>query len=339
MTAGTWDARQAPPAGPTGPADAPPSPLTGAAKLCLAESALNPAAAAPPRREAADQEARDFSIQAFGMAEWPAARRMLLAGYPDTPAALWDAGHQRLQQVPPAAADVPLGVFLQHADETVGVALMLPRWPQPGQPRRINGSSWAIAPRARQRALWMARHTMADPDTVYTALTPIPSARRMLQRIGFAPVSHQCVLGLVPRLALASPGAARVLGGPAALHALREHPMAQALADHHRLGCLVSALDTGNALEPLVWRPRRQLRVLPAAELLYARSQALVAQHAAALARHLLGQGMVFMAFEAQDDLVPEFPCTRLFQQRLARGPYRAEGVDHLYSELVYLHR
>lgn len=281
----------------------------------------------------------DYTIQPFGMADWPAARRMLLAGYPGTPEALWDAGHDRLQRVPPAAADQALGVLLQQAGQTVGVALMLPRWPQAGQPRRINGSSWAIAPQARQRALWMARHTMADPDTVYTALTPIASARRMLQRIGFAPVSHQCVLGLVPRLALAPPGRARVLGGQAALHALRDHPLAQALQDHHRLGCLVSALDTGDALEPLVWRPRRQLRLLPAAELVYTSAQAVVAAHTPALARHLLGQGMVFMAFEAHEDLVPTFACTRLFQQRLARGAYPVHGVDHLYSELVYLHR
>lgn len=311
-------------------------PLPAATPDQVAEAAAPPLANAPASDTAG---ARDFSIQPFGLADWPAARRMLLDGYPETPAALWDAGHARLLRVPPAAADTPLGVLLQQAGQTLGVALMLPRWPQAGQPRRINGSSWAIAPAARQRALWMARHTMSDPNTVYTALTPIPSARRMLQRIGFAAVSHQCVLGLVPRLALAAPGRARVLGGQAALHALRQHPLARALEDHHRLGCLVSALDTGDALEPLVWRPRRQLRLLPAAELLYARSQDLVAAHAHALARHLLGQGMVFMAFEAHEDLVPPFACTRLFQQRLARGPYPLHGVDHLYSELVYLHR
>jgi hypothetical protein len=99
------------------------------------------------------------------------------------------------------------------------------------------------------------------------------------------------------------------------------------------------ALDTGDALVPLVWRPQRRLRVLRTAELLYAPSQAVVAAHASALAGPLLRHGYALLAFEAHQDLVPDFPCTRLFQRRLARGPYDERGVDHLYSEIVYLHR
>jgi len=124
-----------------------------------------------------------------------------------------------------------------------------------------------------------------------------------------------------------------------ALQALRDDPLASALDDHHRLGCVVTALDTGQALVPLVWRPQRRLKLLRTAELLYAPAQAVVAAHLGALARRLLALGFPMLAFEACEDLVPDFPCTRLFQRRLARGPYPAQGIDHLYSELVYLHR
>jgi hypothetical protein len=89
----------------------------------------------------------------------------------------------------------------------------------------------------------------------------------------------------------------------------------------------------------LVWRQTRRLRLLPTAELIYTRSQAMVTAHAGAIARSLMGQRQALMAFEGHEDLVVEHPCTRLFQRRFARGEYPVHGIDHLYSELVYLHR
>lgn len=306
---------------------------------------LNPATvAAPPPQDlcsAPADEAEAWAIRPFRGSDWAEARRMLVAGYPGTPARLWDAGFDRLSAVPPSAGDPTLGVLLEHRGGVVGVALMFPS-SRPGGAAaapRVNASSWAIAPEARGRALWMARHTMADPATVYTALTPIPSAARLLQRIGFKPVSHQCILGFTHRLRHGPGAGSRVLAGDAALAALRDDPLAGVLHDHHRLGCVVTALDTGRALVPMVWRPQRRLKLLRTAELLYTPSQAMVAEHIGALAGRLLGLGFPMLAFEGHEDLVPEFPCTRLFQRRLARGPYPAQGVDHLYSELVYLHR
>jgi len=58
-----------------------------------------------------------------------------------------------------------------------------------------------------------------------------------------------------------------------------------------------------------------------------------------ALANGLLRRGFAMLEFEADEALVPEFPCTRLFVRRFARGNYNSAGIDHLYSELVYLHR
>lgn len=305
-----------------------------------------PAAASESAGQALPGGAQDtpgdgFTIQPFRADEWSLARTMLLAGYPNTPATLWDDGFKRLAAVPPLPDSPPLGVLLCLNTQPVGVALMFPSQRQGGTHPvpRVNASSWAITPKARGRALWMARHSMNHPGTVYTALTPISSAARMLQRIGFRAISHQSIVGFTPRLRRLAAKGKRVLSGVDALAALRDHPLAQALEDHHRLDCLVTALDTGSALHPMVWRATRRLRLFRSADLLYAPTQALVAQHAGVLAQQLWRLGFPMMVFEAQEDLVPEFACTRLFQRRFARGPYNELGVDHLYSELVYLHR
>lgn len=223
----------------------------------------------------------------------------------------------------------------------LGVVLLIPGHHTRGGvgPRRYNASSWAIAPEARNRAMWMLRHSLPDPDTVYTALTPITSVARMLLRIGFRATSYQTILGITPLLQRLPHAGARVLKASKALAALIADPIAQALIDHQRLGCLICALETSDALIPLVFRPRRRWRWLPVAEIVYTPSQASVATHMGAIARHLLSRGYPLMEFEAHEDLTVQFPCTRLYQRRLARGPYDRDGIDHLYSELIYLHR
>lgn len=301
------------------------------------------------RPAAPAQDSARWRLEPFGRADWAQARALLLACYPHTPAYLWDRGFARLSAVPAGTADQPLGRLLHGPQGPAGVALLLGSTrPLPGGLQRVvNGSSWAILPAARERALWMARHGMAELTTTYTALTPIPSAIKLLERIGFEALTHQQVLAWTPRLAWGanaarSPAQPELLDGAEALLALRDDPLAQALEDHRRLGCLVFALHDprgAGGWAPLVWRPTRRLRCLPAAELLYTPSQALVAQHARALAARLLRRGYGLLAFDAHQDLVPEFPCTQLFRRRFARCHLQPQGVDYLYSELVYLHR
>ncbi len=288
-----------------------------------------------------------WALEPFGADDWPTARRLLLACYPCTPAALWDAGFKRLRSVPSAPADAPMGMILSNAQGPAGLALLLAseRPADSGPQRLLNISSWGILPQARQRALWMARTGLAEPETGYSVLTPLPSLHRLLQRIELAAVTHQHILMSTPRLAWSpqrGTRAAVVLTGKTALHELRDDPLVTALHDHVRLGCEVLALQAGSGVRgwvPLVFRAQRRLGWLRTAELLYSPSQALVADHARALARPLLSRGFVLMGFDAHQDLVPRDPCTRLFQRRYGRRLVAPRGVDHLYSELVYLHR
>lgn len=327
--------------------------LAGAPAEPVAAAATAGAASAASAADGSAAAAGGWALEPFGLPDWPRARQLLLRCYPCTPAALWDSGIDRLRRVPSSRHGDPIGMLLCGAQGPQGLALLLAsRRPaaEGREQRRVNGSSWAILPAARDRALWMARRGLAEPDTVYTALTPIPSALLLLQRIGFQAVTHQCVLASLPRLAWQAargdPGPA-VLAGAAALHALRDDPLAPALHDHAQLGCEVLALQSPSGVQgwvPLVFRPQRRLGWLRTAELVYTPSQALLALHAHALAAPLLRRGYALLAFDAHQDLVPGFPCTRLFQRRFARGLPAGRGagsgaIDHLYSELIYLHR
>ncbi len=286
-------------------------------------------------------------LEPFGADGWPAARRLLLACYPCTPAALWDAGFKRLRHVPSAPAGEPMGMILRGAQGPAGLALLLAsQRPTAGAPQRlVNISSWGILPQARQRALWMARTGLAEPGTAYSALTPMPSLHKLLLRIDLAPVCHQHVLVSTPRLAWSArraPPPPAVLAGRSALQALRDDPLFAALNDHVRLGCEVLALESAAGVQgwvPLVFRAQRRLGCLRTAELLYAPSQAQVAEHARALAAPLLRRGFLLMGFDAHEDVHPAYPCTRLFQRRYGRALPAARGIDYLYSEFVYLHR
>lgn len=281
-----------------------------------------------------------YLLEPFSAADWPMARRILLEGYPQTPANFWDAGFRRMQNVPPGPATAQIGSLLREGDRLLGIGLLIPG----GEgwrlgPRRINASSWTILPEARHCALWMARQGMDDKSAIYSALTPIPSAARLLHRIGFRAATHQTMLGLTPRLARLPRTPGRVLNAGETLAALADDPFHRVLEDHRRLGCLVCAIDTGEALVPLVLCARRRWRWLPVAEVLYTPSHEVILAHAGALARHLLASGYLILEFDAHEHLDAPFPCTRLFRRRFARGPYDRDGIDYLYSELVYLHR
>jgi len=290
-----------------------------------------------------DRPPQDFTVQATTIGDWSAMRELLLANFPQTPAAWWDAGHARLRQVPPAGTDAnaPVGLLMRRGAVDVGVVMLLhSRRPgEAGQPWHVCASNFGIAPAYRRQALWLAGQATADPAKIYAAVTPIPSVARIVQRLGFRPITHQCIVGFTPGLQRGPEHRATVLWGPQALVALRDDAMAPVLHDHHRLGCLVAALQTRDRLLPLVWRSKRRLRAVRVAELLYTPSTDLVSAHVGALANGLLRRGFAMLEFEADEALVPEFPCTRLFVRRFARGNYNSAGIDHLYSELVYLHR
>lgn len=292
-------------------------------------------------------EANGYAIEAFGAARWPVARQALMRGYPGSSEAWWQAGFERTQAVPGNAPDQPLGMLLHGPTGIAGVVMLYASrrvTALPGSPQlHVNLSSWAMVPESREQAIWFVRRALHEPDAVYSSLTPITATARILKRMKFQTISHQLVLSVTPRLALsASPAAAvspRVLGAAATLGALRDDPIHPALVDHDRLGCVVCSVETHDGLLPLVFRCRLRSLKLPVAELIYTPSVAALCAVVRPLSRFLLRRGFPLMEFEANEDAAIDFRAVRLFRRRLASGPYPKHGIDHLYSELVYLHR
>ena len=284
-------------------------------------------------------QSRGYSLEPLQPERWPVALEVLRRNYPKTPAAWWGQGIKRLQDVPPNNDRRPMGMLMHGPRGVAGVTLLFESTrPREGTTQRqVNASSWAIEPADRMHALWMAKNTLCDTGAIYTALTPIPQALRILQRLGFAAVSQQRVLVMALQHARQQSNAPRVLNVSETLQAFKDSPMLQVLQDHDRLGCIVCALELSDRLVPLVLRTRWQSRLIPVAEVIYTPSVADIMSTVVPLSRFLLRHGIFLLEFEAHEDALVDISCTRLFRRRFARGPYQSEGIDHLYSELVYL--
>lgn len=244
---------------------------------------------------------------------------------------------KRLQAVPPNNEQRPIGMLMHGPRGVTGVTLLFNSTRGETGTRHINASSWAIEPTDRMQALWMAKQTLCDPQTVYTALTPIPQALRILQRLGFTAVSSQRVLVMTLLQAQRKALALRVLDATETLQEFRNSHLAQALLDHVQLGCIVCAIEFPDRLVPLILRTRRQSRLIPLAEIIYTPSVTDVVSGVEALSRFLVRRGVALLEFEVHEDAHIDITCTRLFRRRFASGPYPAGGIDHLYSELVFL--
>ncbi|MDD2880611.1 MAG: hypothetical protein PHQ58_09245 [Rhodoferax sp.] len=291
------------------------------------------------RLETKALRSRGYELEPLLPERWPIALEMLQRSYPLTPTAWWNAGYTRLMAVPPNDDHSPIGVLMHGPRGIAGVSLLFGSRRGLGNTvqNHVNASSWAIEPTDRMQALWMAKQTLSDPKTVYTALTPIPQALRILQRLGFRAVSSQRVLVITPLQVRHKAPMVRILDTNETLQAFKDSLLLRALHDHARLGCLVCAIALPDRLVPLVMRTRRQSRLIPLAEVVYSPSVADITAAIGPLSRFLLRQGVALLQFEAHEDAQIEVSCTRLFSRRFASGPYRPEGIDHLYSELVYL--
>lgn len=281
---------------------------------------------------------RGYELEPLHTRHWPKALELLQRSYPHTSMVWWSRGLQRLLHIPPNDKRSAIGMQMHGPRGLAGVALLFDSDSRLGlTQRQVNASSWAIDPADRMQAPWMARQGLSDLGTTYTAITPVPSALRILQRMGFKAVSHQRLLVVTPRAAGRIASSARVLDRADALHALRDKSIFRALEDHDRLGCTVCAVEMPDRLVPLVLRQRRQSRILPLAEVIYAPAITDILTAIVPLSRFLLRRGIPLLEFEAHEDTQIDIPCTRLFRRRFASGAYANKGIDHLYSELVYL--
>lgn len=269
------------------------------------------------------------------------ATALLDEGFPRPEPGFWHAALQRLQRYGGnAEAGVPLGWLMLQGDEAVGVVLTpasLRARRDGASVRIVNLSSWYVRPAHRWRAGLMLRELMSDPSAVYTDLTATPRLQKMLPALGFGAISSGVALRLLPLLCLHRGRGARVRvlapdepwphGGP-------PRSMIEA---HRELGCLPLVLESAEGRQLVICK-RCRVRGLPAAQLMYADSQSLLMRHRGALARHLLGLGLLLFVHDTRDTRSSLTAWFRPRDRWFARGDGFADRTDAFGSELSIIH-
>lgn len=276
--------------------------------------------------------------------DFPLAASLLHEGFPHQDVAFWAAALQRLLRYGEnAAAGVPLGWFLLHEGQPVGVVLTpatLRRWPDGRRETIVNFSSWYVQPAFRFRAFLMLRKLVADESRAYTDFTPTPEVQAMLLKLGFAAINPG--VSILPTLLWAwlpagGPGASRVrVLGPD--EALPDCGLTRAQVEAHReLGCLPLVVEVPGHTQLVVCR-RTRWRGLAVAQLVYAESLTALLQHRGALARCLLREGLVLFVHDARSTQASWRSWFRRRDVWFCRGANWADRCDALASELCLVH-
>jgi hypothetical protein len=266
------------------------------------------------------------------------AARLLQEGFPQRPRHFWREGLDRLRQHPGnAMAAQPLGFLLLAGAEPVGVALTPASVRHPAEGNRVrwvNLSSWYIRPAHRWRAGQMLRGLFSDPATVYTDLTPTADVRRLLPLFGLQGMNHGAVVDLLPCHAARAAMGARVRALPVGAE-WPDAGLPEGLLDAHReLDCL-PFIVSGPQGQHLVVVRRKRLRGLPAARVVFAQSNAALRRHLGAVARHLLGRGVVCLESDWRaEPLSTPGAWVRKRDLWFARGDRFDDRTDLLSSEL-----
>ncbi len=270
------------------------------------------------------------------------AALLLHEGFPGRPVAFWAAALQRLKHYGGnRQAGVPLGWFMLKDDEPVGVLLTpasLRRRTDGSSECIVNLSSWYVRPEFRWRAGFMLRRVTADKAAVYTDLTPTPEVQKMLPMFGFQPLNRGMALHLLPLQCLHPAHGARLRSLLPAEPWAYAGPPREMIEAHRELGCLPLVLQPPQGQPQLLICRLGRLRGLRAAQLVYADSQSLVLRHRGALARHLLGQGVVLFVHDTRQTASTPTAWFRPRDQWFARGRVFDDRTDAFASELCIVH-
>jgi hypothetical protein len=283
-----------------------------------------------------------MQVRAMEDSDRMSALGLLVRGFPDRSSAYWGAVLDRLFQHRTRHATGPIGHILSTAGKDAGILLTIER---PGRgstaPRTINLSSWYADPEARWMAVRLLQKAMDDTSAAYTDLSASPEARSVNEKLGFRLMSQGSVL--VPTMLLAAgrsnhsrlhPVSDRWL---ATLARDAGSDMAVAVEDHHRLGAIAGILETETGASPVIALPTRS-RGLAGARIVLAERRALAAG-SAAIGRHLMARGKLFLEYEPlPDETLPKSAIRSPGRASLyVHGATDPARIDHSYSELVFL--
>ncbi|MGD9925183.1 MAG: hypothetical protein AB7V13_27610 [Pseudorhodoplanes sp.] len=264
---------------------------------------------------------------------------ILSRGFPAMRAAQWTAALARLRRSAASSTAACAAYLLEEKGRHVGVMLAIPSPRSDGDaaPRIVNLSSWYVDPEQRWRAPRMLQSIAACAATLYTDLTPSPSVRTMISRLGFQNWTEGTLIFPLPAFAIRTAGASRVVP----LHALSPDafadPVRRIMDDHAALDCVVGGLWDGAALRPLIFS-RKVHRGVPVARLIFADDRAAVFAHIPAISRFLLRERFALLAINGNRR---ERIAGSIFTKRAAptfyKGPTPPAPCDFTYSEFVFL--
>lgn len=269
---------------------------------------------------------------------------LLTEGFEDTTAAFWEDGIKRLL-ASPAHADggEPIGHFIIADDEPIGLALLTAskRCGADGKEtqRIVNFSAWYLKTEQRWRLPQLLNKCMADPNAVYTDLTPAPHVVPILEALGFKQFNQGVEL-------INGPVAAATPIAPGRLSPWRDSPLAdrspqqrRLFEDHENLGCYVWALEIDGAVTPLIMKAIVKAR-LPLANVIYCEDTGLLDRAIPVVARAMLSRGRLGLIIDAPLDRAPRTTISRIglpnrFPRFMKNGA-ASRGTDYAYSELVF---
>jgi len=270
---------------------------------------------------------------------WPEAVDLLCEGFEKTEPEFWNRGLDRWSTLVDDPFSDPLG-FITRDKKDEGQAILL-TFHSPlsssefGQ--AVNCSSWYVRDRYRMFAPSMLNKICDGDAKTYTDFTPIESVEKMLLKTGYHSLSFRHavfslhVLSVLPSLP--------VIGQAETLAQAKDPRLSdRTLADHAAIGCLVLGIETDNGVSPVVLRLITRKRVLRSAEILYAADTNFLVRALPGIARKLLLRGVTVIECSLPEKTVVKLPYKdRGTLARYVKGPWPADCIDYLYSEMPIL--
>jgi hypothetical protein len=271
----------------------------------------------------------------IGEPDAAAVADLLTRGFPERSRTFWQQVLARLTERP-APADLPrYGYLLESDGRTVGAILLIfSRLRCAGATTtRCNVSSWFVEPAFRGYASLLVSKAFSHREATYLNVTPAPHTVPILLAQGYSPV-NKGIFVAVPALQSRGDAAVRVASANSGLPPGAEPFEHDLLLEHARYGCLSLWCTTAGGALPFVLRPRRLKRIVPCAQLIYARSVGDLVRCAGPLGRFLALRGRPLVIIDA-DGPIPGLAGKYLDarQPKYFKGPDRPRLGDLVYSE------
>ena len=264
------------------------------------------------------------------------ALAVLKRGFPEKTDTFWADALRKILSSPSRRNAEPIGFLMAVGMEDVGIVLTIPgqKTGHGGIRDVVNLAAWYVDEPHRWLASRMLQKVVAPETSVFTDLTPSAAAQQINQRLGFEILNEGFQVFPLPWTALRARKPARVIS----LDQARLNDTTRATLDHHaRLGCLVAVLQDGADHHPLIFS-RITRRSIPGARVILTDSKQLIVDNLADISRFLLRNRLLFLQMDAnRADATIGSSIARWSAPTYVKGATDRSGIDHTYSELVFL--